>query len=165
MRIRRRNTKWTVRALGDIGWMLPCTFLINLELTPKTEQEQWTECALAIGVSAIRQKKIPTDTIIEITFVKSATHDQALITDLNNIKASGYPIHQQCCSVGLTIVVMKCSTRLCTDIKCHKIMTEAEARQLITFKNTPHKCTEHNSNRVGEQYVLSVDEILSQASK
>ena len=55
---RKRIRKWTVRALRLIGWILICTFLINLEPMLKTKQNQWTECALAIGVSAVSQKRM-----------------------------------------------------------------------------------------------------------
>lgn len=61
-----------------------CTSLINLRLAAKTKQDKLAEHALAMVISAAEQKKIPVDTVIEITYVKSAMHNQALITSLNS---------------------------------------------------------------------------------
>lgn len=89
---------------------------------PKVKTRQWPECALAIGVSAVEQRIIPIDKVMKFTYVKSASHNQALTTDRNKIIDN--PIHKQCNTEGVVKVVMMCSTQQYANLKYNKIMTK-----------------------------------------
>lgn len=111
----------------------------------------------------VEQGKLPLNELIELTYVRSATHDQTLTLGPEGITLDNRPADERCKIEGVVRVTVTCSKSQCTDVNSRGSMTTkvASKKKQCTCRSLLGNYWKNLNVKLGTQLVLSVDAVFA----